>query len=298
MSIRPATLGFIQGLSAYMLWGLFPLYFHRLREVPATEVLMHRVIWSFVVVLLAVLLLGRMKRLAGVLADPGRRLGLMLSSLLISINWLVFIWAVAQGRVVETSLGYFITPLVSVFLGRVFLGERLDYWRAVAILLAVLGIAWLLWRIDELPWVALLLALSFGLYGLARKQIAVDTLTGLTVETGLLLPLALAYAGWLYGNGGLSSLADGRPWMTWLLLLASGAVTAVPLLLFAAGARRMSLSAIGFLMYINPSMQFLTALYLLGEPFNRDQLIGFLFIWAALAVFSLGTLKRQRLKPA
>ncbi len=285
MPLHPATLGFIQGLSAYVLWGFFPLYFHLLRGVPATEVLMHRVIWSFLLVLAAVWLLGRGDRLRRAWGDPVLRRGLMLSSLLISINWLVFIWAVAQNRVVETSLGYFITPLVSVFLARVFLGERLNRWRQAAIWLAALGLGWLVWRMGELPWVALVLALSFGLYGLARKQIAVDTLTGLTIETGLLLPFALLYAAWLYADG----VDSTRPALTWALLAASGAVTAVPLLLFAAGARRMSLSAIGFLMYINPSLQFLSALFILGEPFDRQRLIGFILIWAALALFSLGS---------
>ena len=294
MPLAPATLGFIQGLSAYVLWGFFPLYFHLLRDVPATEVLMHRVIWSFLLVLLVVMLLGRRERLWQALRTPGLRNGLMISSLLISINWLVFIWAVARGRVVETSLGYFITPLVSVFLARVILGERLDRWRQAAILLAALGLAWLVWRLGELPWVALLLALSFGLYGLARKQIAVDTLTGLTVETGLLLPFALAYGLWLYADGWPAA----RPALDGWLLVASGAVTALPLLLFAAGARRMSLSAIGFLMYVNPTMQFLTAVFLLDEPFDRDQLVGFVLIWTALLLFSLGSLRVQRVKPA
>jgi len=294
MPLAPATLGFIQGLSAYVLWGFFPLYFHLLRDVQATEVLMHRVIWSFLLVLLVVMLLGRRERLWQALRTPGLRNGLMISSLLISINWLVFIWAVARGRVVETSLGYFITPLVSVFLARVILGERLDRWRQAAILLAALGLAWLVWRLGELPWVALLLALSFGLYGLARKQIAVDTLTGLTVETGLLLPFALAYGLWLYADGWPAA----RPALDGWLLVASGAVTALPLLLFAAGARRMSLSAIGFLMYVNPTMQFLTAVFLLDEPFDRDQLVGFVLIWTALLLFSLGSLRVQRVKPA
>lgn len=294
MPLRPSTLGFIQGLSAYVLWGFFPLYFHLLRDVPATEVLMHRVIWSFLLVLVAAWLLGRGDRLRRAWSDPALRRGLMVSALLISINWLVFIWAVAQNRVVETSLGYFITPLVSVFLARVFLGERLNRWRQAAILLATLGLVWLIWRIGELPWVALLLALSFGLYGLARKQIAVDTLTGLTIETGLLLPFALVWALWFYGGG----VDTARPLSLWLLLAASGAVTALPLLLFAAGARRMSLSALGFLMYVNPTLQFLGALFILEEPFSRVQLIGFLFIWTALLLFSFGSLGVQRAKPA
>ncbi len=294
MPLAPATLGFIQGFTAYLLWGMFPLYFHLLRTVPATEVLLHRVLWSFVLVLWVVLLLGRLDAVRRVLRERALLKGLMASSLLISINWLVFIWAVANDRVVETSLGYFITPLVSVFLARVFLGERLNRWRQVAILLAALGLAWLVWRIGELPWVALVLALSFGLYGLARKQIAVDTLTGLTVETGLLLPFALAYAVWLYADG----WDPARPVLDWWLLLASGAVTAVPLLLFAAGARRMSLSAIGFLMYVNPTMQFLTAVFIFGEAFDRDRLIGFVLIWAGLLLFSLGSLPFQRAKPA
>ena len=274
------------------MWGVFPLFFHLLRDVPSTEVLLHRVVWSFVFVLSALLLIGWRARLWQTLHSSSLVKGLMLSSLLVSFNWLVFIWAVAQGRVVESSLGYFLTPLVSVFLARVFLAEYMNRAQFVAIVFAVVGILWLLLRLGYLPWVSLALAISFGLYGLVRKRLDVDTFTGLTLETGLLLPLAIGY--WLYLlSQGQDHFVQSGTTYTWLLL-ASGLVTSLPLLFFASATRRLSLTAVGFMMYINPSLQFLVALFILGEAFNRDQFIGFCFIWAALIIFSFGSVRRAQ----
>ena len=290
MILSQTALGFIFGLTAYSMWGVFPLFFHLLRDVPSTEVLLHRVIWSFVFVFSVLLLIGWRARLWQTLHSSSLLKGLMLSSLLVSANWLVFIWAVAQGRVVESSLGYFLTPLVSVFLARVFLAERMNRAQVVAIVFAVLGILWLLLRLGYLPWVSLALAISFGLYGLVRKRLDVDTFTGLTLETGLLLPVAVSY--WLYlmaqGQDHFFQLDTSYTW----LLLASGLVTSLPLLFFASATRRLSLTVVGFMMYINPSLQFLVALFILDEAFNRDQFVGFCFIWAALIIFSLGSVRR------
>lgn len=289
MPKNPTTQGLLLGLLAYSIWGFFPLFFHLLRSVASIEVLMHRVIWSFVFVILIMVLLQRWDRFVKAIKTPVLIKGLFVSSLLVSFNWLVFIWAVAEGKVVETSLGYFITPLVSVFLARVILKEKLDRWRQWAIVLACLGILWFIIKIGYLPWVSLSLAVSFGLYGLVRKQLDVDTLTGLTIEIVLLLPLALLY--WLYlgvqGAGQFTFDFD----LTTLLLMASGVLTALPLLLFASAAKKLSLSAIGFMMYINPTLQFLCAIYILGEAFSIDQLIGFCFIWSALLVFTVGSFK-------
>ncbi len=284
--------GLMFGFMAYGMWGVFPLFFHQLRLIPASEVLMHRIIWSFIFVLGILLVLGWSKRLLKALANPSLRRGLIFSSLLVSFNWLVFIWAVSNGRVLESSLGYFLTPLVSVFLAYVFLKEAISTAQLIAILLAACGVLWLLIRLGYLPWVSLALAISFGLYGLMRKQLKVDSLTGLTLETALLLPLALLF--WVYlGIQGQSHFYFNG-WRDSLLLMASGMVTALPLLLFASATKRLSLTVVGFMMYINPSLQFLLALFVLHEPFNVDQLIGFCFIWVALVIFTLGSISTHK----
>lgn len=291
MKPSPSTLGFLYGLLAYSLWGFFPLFFHLLRTVPATEVLLHRVVWSFLFVALILLALGWRNRIIAAVRTASVLKGLLLSSVLISSNWLVFIWAVANERVLESSLGYFLTPLFSVFLARVFLRETLNNSQRIAIPLAACGVLWLVLRIGYMPWVSLVLALSFSLYGLVRKQVAIHTLTGLTLETALLTPLALGY--WVYlVSQGEEHFGTGGPELS-LLLVAGGILTALPLLLFASATRRLSLSVVGFMMYINPTLQFLIALFVLEEPFSMEQLIGFCFIWCALLVFALGTVGRH-----
>ena len=284
--------GLLFGLLAYGMWGVFPLFFHQLRFIPSTEVLMHRIIWSFVFVLSIVLIIGSSKRLLPAMIKPRLRRGLLFSSLLVSFNWLVYIWAVSNGRVLESSLGYFLTPLVSVFLAHVFLKEALNASQLSAILLAACGVLWLLLRLGYLPWVSLALAISFGLYGLLRKQLNVDSLTGLTVETALLLPFALIFWAYLLAQGQSHFYFNG--WKDSLLLMASGMVTALPLLFFASATKKLSLTVVGFMMYINPSLQFLLALFVLDEAFNADQLIGFCFIWLALIIFTLGSISAHK----
>ncbi|MCK4707602.1 MAG: EamA family transporter RarD [Gammaproteobacteria bacterium] len=290
-SLSNSTVGLLFGLIAYGMWGIFPLFFHLLRNVPSTEVLLHRVIWSFVFVSVLMVLSGQRKRIMLAFNTQGLLRGLALSSLLVSLNWLVYIWSVAQGRVLESSLGYFLTPLVSVFLARVFLKEQLDNPRKLAIALACTGILWLIVSLGYLPWISLVLAISFGLYGLVRKQLAVDTLTGLLLETGIMLPFALCYWAYLVWQDHSLFYVAGRD-LT-LLMMISGIVTAMPLLLFASAAKKLSLSALGFMMYLNPTLQFFIAIFIFNETFERDQLIGFCFIWCALIVFTLGSLKKR-----
>ena len=287
--------GLVTGLLAYSIWGFFPLFFHLLRSVPAFDVLMHRIIWSFVFVFIIIIVLKRKHLFIKAIKSPNVIKNLLLSALLVSSNWLIFIWAVAENRVVETSLGYFITPLVSVFLARTFLGEILNKWQKLAIILASLGLGWLVLRIGYLPWISLSLAITFGWYGLVRKQVDVDTLTGLAVETTLLMPVATCYWLFMLVNGEAVYLFPENNQIMTLLIL-SGIVTAMPLLLFASAAKKLSLSAIGFMMYINPTIQFVSALYILDEPFDINQLIGFSFIWCALIVFSIGSLQASRIK--
>lgn len=288
-------LGLVYGLTAYTIWGLFPWYFHFLTQVNPWQVLTQRIIWSFLLVSVIALFIRHGSLIKAATTQRNILLGLLLSSLLIAANWLIFIWAVGQGRVVESSLGYFITPLVSVLLARIFLQESLDNYRLTACLLAIIGVLWLVLQLGVVPWVSISLAVTFGFYGLVRKKVPVDSLTGLLVETGMLFPFAFTWFLWLEWQG--QSQLFSENFQTTFLLIFSGALTAAPLLLFASAANRLSLTAVGFMMYINPTMQFLTAIYLLKEPFNHQQLIAFIFIWIALVVFSVGAVRQQTARP-
>ncbi|MGB0849232.1 MAG: EamA family transporter RarD [Thiolinea sp.] len=287
----PQKTGLIYGLGAYTLWGFFPLYFYHLSAVSPPEVLAHRICWSFLFISTIILLLKRTKRLRTAWQSKVTRQTMLLAAALITINWLVFIWAVGNGRVLESSFGYFITPLVSMFLAAVILKERLDKYRIIACVLAVCGVLWQIGSLGTLPWVSLVLACSFGCYGLVRKQINTDPLTGLMVETGLLLPFALLYCLWLFWQSQSQFLSAGLP-VTGLLIF-SGALTVIPFWLFAAAMKKLTLSTVGFLMYINPTIQFFTGVYWLDEPFSTQQFISFCFIWLALVVFSIGAWRVQ-----
>lgn len=295
MRLSEQKQGLVYGLTAYTIWGLFPWYFHLLIQVDPWQVLTQRIIWSFLFVSVIALLLRHWTPIKAALTQSKILLGLCLSSLLIAANWLIFIWAVGQDRVVESSLGYFITPLVSVLLARIFLKESLDFYRLAAVILALMGVLWLILQLGLIPWVSLSLAASFGFYGLVRKTVPVDSLTGLWIETGILLPFALIWWIWLETQGQSQLLSEGL--QTTSLLIFLGALTAIPLLLFASAAKRLSLTTVGFMMYINPTMQFLTAIYWLKEPFSQQQLIAFLFIWVALVVFSIGAIRQQNERP-
>ncbi len=291
--------GVLYALGAYGMWGLIPLYFSAIAAVSSTEVVAHRILWS-VVLLLALLGLRRSwQPLRHLFGDTRAMARLGLCALVIAANWLVFIWAVGQGRVLETSLGYFINPLVSVFLGMLFLGERLRPAQWLAVALAGLAVAYQLVLLGSLPWVALVLALCFGTYGLLRKQVQVGPVLGLFVETLLLLPLAALYLLWLFWQGELQFLQG--PLQTDLLLVASGLVTTLPLLCFAAAAQRLSLTLTGMLQYLAPSISFALAVFHFGEPMDGARLFTFVLIWSALLVFTLegwqSQRRRRRLQP-
>jgi chloramphenicol-sensitive protein RarD len=278
------NVGVVYAALAYVAWGLFPLYFRQVAAVSSTEIVLHRTVWSLVFVLLVLAAMRRFGALWPVLRQP-RQLGLfLLSALLLSGNWLVYVWAVNHGHVIDASLGYFINPLVYVLLGFAFLHERLRplQWGAVAV--AGLGVAWLTWQAGQLPWIALLLAGSFGLYGLMRKTASLGALEGLALETLLLAPLAVpALLVWtLHGDSALAH-ADAA---TFGWLLAAGPVTAVPLLLFAAGARLIPLATLGLLQYIGPTLQMGIGIWVFHEPFQPQRLTGFMLIWLALALYS------------
>ncbi len=274
--------GLIFALSAFMLWGLAPLYFKAVAHVSAMEVLAHRIVWS--VVILAAVLSWQKRWGALFELDKKALCTLLLSSLFVSSNWLIFIWAVANNRVLETSLGYFINPLVSVVLGILFLQERLRPAQALAFVLALLGVMNQIIWVGQLPWVALALALTFGFYGLLRKKLDIGPVQGLFMETILLLPLAMAYMLWLAKH---QELAFGHINFTLdALLIFAGLVTTVPLLLFAAGTRRLSLTVVGLAQYTTPTMTFILAIVFFHEPFSMEQLISFAFIWTGLAVYT------------
>lgn len=269
---------------AYTLWGLFPLYFARLQHVAAGEVLVHRIVWSLAFLLALLAWRQRWAWLPNVLRRPKVLGAFAASALLLSCNWLTYIWAVTNGHVLDASLGYFITPLVNVALGYWVLHERPRAAQWAALALAALGVLWLTVQAGQLPWIALVLAASFGAYGLLRKIAVLGALEGLALETLLLAPPALVLLVLWWGRGPASFPTPDLATNLWLLGV--GPLTAVPLLLFAAGARRIPMTTLGLLQYIGPSIQFVLGVWLFGEPFGGARLAGFGLIWAALLVYS------------
>jgi chloramphenicol-sensitive protein RarD len=294
MTSNPDRGGLLLGVGAYVSWGVLPLYIHLLKGIPALEVLAHRVLWSLV--LLAGIVLIWRRGPALVAAARGRTLlGLVASAALIAVNWIVYIWAVQNDHVLEASLGYFINPLLNVALGMAVLGERLRRLQGVAIAVAALGVLILAVTGGGALWISLTLAVSFGLYGLVRKILAIDALGGLTVETLLLAPFCLAL---LLQAGAAGTGAWGQSATMDLLLVFAGAVTAAPLLMFAAAARRMPYSTLGLLQYIAPTLQFLTAVLVFGEPLNPANLITFALIWSGCALYAADSLRAARMGAA
>lgn len=277
--------GYLLGLTAYIIWGLFPIYFKAIQAIPALEIIVHRALWSalFGAALLAVWKHpGWWRELRD---NPARLLVLAGCGLLIASNWLVYVWAVNNDRMLEASLGYYINPLVNVLLGLLILGERLRRLQWLAVGLAALGVAQQVWQVGSLPWVSLVLALTFGFYGLIRKKAPVAALPGLVVETWLLLPIALA---WLALHpAAMSNQAAFWSSGQWLLLAAAGPITLVPLVCFNAAARHLPYTTLGFLQYIAPTLVMLQAIFLYNEHFDPAKLMAFVCIWAGLAVYSL-----------
>lgn len=291
MHDKDIVTGLLAGIAAFLFWGVAPLYFKLLEGIPAPEILAHRSIWALVLALLVLAAIGRLSDLGATLRDPRRIATLTLSTLLIGSNWLVFIWAITNARIVDASLGYYINPLINVLLGVVFLGERLRTLQLLAVALAASGIAHELWQFGRLPLVALYVSLSFGFYGLVRKRAPVESLTGLAVETLFMLPLALLYL--LWSDSPTSNLADNSAALNGLLVLA-GPVTLVPLLLFNIAARRLNLSTVGFLQYMAPTIMLVLATGLFGEPFSGDKLVTFALVWCGLLVYSVDALLQRR----
>lgn len=282
--------GLWMAVASFVLWGLMPLFWHALKTVPSLQIVAHRIVWSALLVGVWLLLARGRGWLRAALAS--RRLAglLAISALLIGVNWGLYIWAVNAGHVVETSLGYYINPLLNVLLGVLFFHERLRPAQWLAVLLAAVGVGWMTWQVGHLPWIALSLALSFGLYGVLRKVAQVDSVVGMGVESSYLFLPALALLLWgeMHGSGGFLAPGDaaGWGWGIGLLLVVGGALTALPLIGFAYAVRRIPLSLLGFLQYIAPTLQLLTGVWILGEAFDSAHAVGFGWIWAGLAVFA------------
>jgi chloramphenicol-sensitive protein RarD len=275
--------GILNGIAAYLLWGVFPIYWKLLHDVPAMQVIGHRIIWSFALLILFILLTKQWKEFRSAALTP-KTLGIYsIAGALLTVNWLVYVWGVNAGFIVETSLGYFINPLISVLLGVIFLHERLRPTQWIPVVLATAGVTYLTVAYGRLPWIALSLAFSFGFYGFVKKLAPLGSLYGLTLETGIVFPIALLYLAFvaLSGTGAFSH--EGA--QIDLLLIGAGVVTTIPLLMFASAARQIPLTVVGLLQYIAPTMQFLIGVFLYKEPFDRAHLIGFGVVWIALVIF-------------
>jgi chloramphenicol-sensitive protein RarD len=276
--------GIFSAALAFIAWGLFPLYFHAINEVPPVQILAHRMLWSLLF-LLIVLAVRRQWSWLNLVRQPRVLGSFIASAILLSANWLVYIWSVNNGHVIEASLGYFINPLVNIMFGYLLLKERLRRGQWAAIAVAALGVAWLTWQAGTVPWISLVLAATFGAYGLMRKTAALGALEGLSFETMVLFPVAAGYVGWLTLHGDNAFINTSSD-ATRLLLVAAGPVTAIPLLLFAAGARQIPLSVLGLLQYVTPTLQFLLGVWLFHEALTPERLVGFMLIWGALALYA------------
>lgn len=292
---REGLAGLAFAVAAFASWGLAPIYFKALKSVHPVQLVAHRVIWSVLLLVVLIQFTRKWDAVWAAWADRKNRRVLALTAALISGNWLLFIWAANSGQLLQSSLGYFINPLLNVLLGVVFLGEILNRLQKLAVAIASIGVLNLLAAHGTFPWIALSLALSFGLYGLFRKKVPVDSTVGLFLETALMTPFALIYLAYLGWTGDLAfGQGDTR---VDLLLASSGVITAIPLLWFVAGARRLKLATIGLVQYISPTGQFLLAVLLYGETFTRAHAVTFGLIWVSLAVYSLSAFWTKRSAP-
>jgi len=286
--------GLIYGLSAYVIWGFLPVFFKLLRPVSAGEIVAQRILWSLVFLAVLIGFGRRLRHVYAALRNPVVLRYLAMSAVLIATNWLVYIWAVLNEHILQTSLGYFLNPLVNVALGVVFLKERLGRVQIVAVALAAAGVAVLAAGAGEGLWISLTLAFSFGIYGLLRKVAPVEAIEGLSIETMMLAPISLGWVLWLGADG---KAVFGSGLEISVLLVIAGVLTAIPLLLFAAAARRMPYATLGLLQYVAPTITFLLAVFVYGEPLTSAHILCFGLIWTGLAVYTAGTLAAMRRIP-
>jgi chloramphenicol-sensitive protein RarD len=287
--------GIFYAVAAYIIWGFIPVYIKQLNNVPAPQLLSHRIVWSFVSLLIVILTMSRISAFGKSIRNAGVLKIYFMAAILIGINWFTYVWAVGAGFIVEASLGYFINPLISVLLGVFFLRERLRIWQWVPILIAGTGVAFLTFVYGKIPWIALILAFSFGFYGMVKKKGELNSLDGLSLETGILLMPALIYIVFMELNGRGVVFHSGVS--TILLLMGAGVITVVPLLLFASAVKKIALTTIGILQYIAPTLQFFVGVVIYKEPFNLSKLIGFGIIWFALIIFGLESWIHNQAQP-
>jgi chloramphenicol-sensitive protein RarD len=283
--------GILYALTAFTLWAIAPIYFKEMSFVPATEILAHRVIWSCIIVLVLIILLRYTDALKKVLSSPKTLLAMLISTLLIGLNWGTFIWAIQNNKMLSASLGYYINPLISILLGVIFFKDKLDRVRKAAVVLCFCAVVFEVIQFGSLPWIALVLAITFGFYGLVRKKIAVDSFTGMAIETAIMLPLALTYLA--LSPSPTANMFENSASVNWLLF-AAGPVTMVPLMCFAAAANRVSMVTLGFFQYIGPTGMFFLAVFLYDEPLSPEKLTTFVLIWSALAMLIVDSIRRIR----
>ena len=290
--MKAQSSGLASTLGAYLIWGVSPIFWKQLTDVSAGQLLAHRIVWCAVLLALLLASLRRWGEIRAVLSSRTAVVTLLATAVCVSINWLLYLWAVLSDRILQASLGYYINPLLTVLLALVFLGEKLSRAQWISVGLAAVGVGVLTVSVGSLPWLSLALAASFGIYGLLRKRVEAEAAVGQLIETSFLAPIALGFLVMTQarGEGVFGTRGAGFD----LLLVLSGLITAAPLLLFAHGVRRLRLSTVGFLQYLAPTLQFLLAVLVYREPFGRAQLIAFLFIWAALALFSHDVGRRWR----
>ncbi|HAS15038.1 MULTISPECIES: EamA family transporter RarD [Idiomarina] len=285
--------GVFFALAAYTFWGIAPVYFKLVKQVPAFEILSHRIIWAFLMVFVLIVAMKRLDRIRPILKSRKLVLRLTLATCLLGGNWFLFIWAVNTDHMLDASLGYYINPLLNVAIGMAFFAERMRRLQLIAIGMAVVGVSIQVITFGSVPWVALALASSFAIYGAIRKRLPVDSISGLWLETAILLPVMLIY---LFGFAqSASSDLTANPWTLNLLLVAAGLVTTIPLLCFTAAAQRLRYATLGFFQYIAPTLMFILAVMVYGEPLEESKLVTFIIIWSALALYSFDSIiQRQR----
>jgi len=284
--------GIFYAIGAYFLWGIFPIYWKLIQDVPALEIIAHRIVWAFIFVMIVMTVTKDWHGIIQAIKDRKAVLTFLVTAILLFINWLVYIWAVNAGNIVDASLGYFINPLMNVLLGVIFLRERLRLWQWIPVGIAVLGVLYLTVSYGALPWIGLTLAFTFGIYGLLKKTATLSSINGFTLEIGFMFIPALAYL-LILGSNGQGSFPHG-PALETILLLFTGVATGLPLLLFGAAARLISLSTLGFIQYMAPTMQFLIGVFVYGEAFTPERMIGFGLIWLALTIYSVDSLRARR----
>ena len=286
-----ARIGIACGLAAYAMWGVLPVYFKLLAAISPFDIVAHRIVWSMLALAISITLLRRWGSVRRAFAVPATRRVLMLTACLIAINWLLYVYAINAGHILAGSLGYYLNPLANILLGRFLLGERLGRLQWIAVGIAAAGVAVLAWGALDTLWISLTLCFSFATYGLLRKQVAADSLTGLTIETLLLFPLAAAWLAWGWHGG---RAVGGHGSGEFALLALSGIVSTAPLLLFTEAARRLRLATVGMLQYIAPTLQFLLAVLVYHEPFHAAHAVAFAAIWTALALYAAGSWRAAR----